>query len=347
MDLIRAVAIVLVILLHAAIEPNLNVDFMSPQGVQLWLTADAYQSIAIVCVPLFVILSGALLLQPQKTDEPLRVFFKKRWKRIGIPLFFWGVIYFIWQFTVRDQAVSADFIFKGILAGPYYHFWFLYVLIGLYLLTPLLRVLVSYADWKIMRYFLVLWFVGTALVPLIGLYSKLSGPEHWFQLSIFILTGLIGYYILGAYISKFKVQSRNLAALVVGGAFATAAGTYLLLTTLGENYSRTLIDSTSLTAIPTSIGVFLLLASVPTKKIEKHTKTSRILAVISQNTLPIYLFHVIVLETLQTGYLGLQISVSTLNPIAGIPLVTALTLLICLAILVPLKKIPYVRRILG
>jgi len=63
--------------------------------------------------------------------------------------------------------------------------------------------------------------------------------------------------------------------------------------------------------------------------------------------LPIYLFHLIVLETFQKGYLGLKISVTNINPIIEIPLVTAVTLLICLAIIVPLKKLPYVKRIIG
>ena len=71
------------------------------------------------------------------------------------------------------------------------------------------------------------------------------------------------------------------------------------------------------------------------------------LKLISQNTLPIFLFHVIVLESLQKGYFGFTISITKMNPIIEIPLITALTLLICLAVIVPLKKIPYVKRIIG
>ena len=65
-DLIRTVAIILVILLHASIEPNPTLDFMSPQGVQLWWASNVYNSIARTAVPLFVMLTGALLLQPNK-----------------------------------------------------------------------------------------------------------------------------------------------------------------------------------------------------------------------------------------------------------------------------------------
>lgn len=79
----------------------------------------------------------------------------------------------------------------------------------------------------------------------------------------------------------------------------------------------------------------------------KFPRGGRALKVVSQNSLPIYLLHVIVLEALQKGYLGFGISVTTINPIIEIPLITAVTPLICLAIIVPLKKLPYMKRILG
>jgi hypothetical protein len=54
-----------------------------------------------------------------------------------------------------------------------------------------------------------------------------------------------------------------------------------------------------------------------------------------------------VLETLQKGYLGFKISVTTINPIIEIPVITAVTLFICLAVIIPLKKIPHVKKVLG
>ena len=152
-DLIRTVAIILVILLHASIEPNLNLSQMSPEGVQLWWASNVYDSISRTAVPLFVMLTGALLLQPFKTNEPLRVFFKKRWNRIGIPVLFWGAIFFIYDFSVKGQTLTLTSVLQGLLAGPYVHFWYLYLLVGLYLITPLVRILVAYSDWRLIKYF--------------------------------------------------------------------------------------------------------------------------------------------------------------------------------------------------
>ncbi len=347
-DLIRTVAIVLVILLHAAIEPNLTVDFMSPQGVQLWWTSHAYESFSLTCVPLFIMLTGALLLQPSKLNEPIRVFLKKRWNRIGIPILFWAAIYFAWRFIVRGETFSLNAIIQGLLAGPYFHFWFLYLLVGLYLLTPIIRVLVEHADIRIIKYFLLLWFLGTAVVPLLTLYSSISPQAVWFKQTVFVLTGMIGYFVLGAYVTKLKLRPSILFLCLVLSSIWTIIGTYFLIGTIGETYSQFFLDASSISVITSSVVLFLMLLSVSARTFEnRFAKGNQALKLISQNILPIYLFHVIVLETLQKGYLGFKISVTTINPIIEIPLVTFVTLLICLAIIVPLKKIPKVKRLIG
>jgi surface polysaccharide O-acyltransferase-like enzyme len=347
-DLIRTVAMILVLLLHVAIEPNLTVDFMSPEGVQLWWASDVYVSVALTCVPLFIMLTGALLLQPSKADEPIGVFFRKRWNRIGIPVIFWGITYFAWRVFVNGETLSIDSVVQGLFAGPYVHFWFLYLLIGLYLLTPIIRVIVVHADWKIVKYFLLIWFVGTGIIPILTLYPSISPQIKWFQDNVFLWTGILGYFILGPFLSKLRFRSSVLYLSLILSTVCTIIGTYFLVGTMGERYSQFFRQASSFNVIIASVSLFLILASIPIQKVEKRsTHGNKVLRLISQNTLPIYLFHLIVLETLQNGYLGFRISVSTINPILEIPLVTFVTLLICLAIIVPLKKIPYVKRMIG
>jgi surface polysaccharide O-acyltransferase-like enzyme len=347
-DLIRTVAMIFVILLHAAIEPYPTLDIMSPQSVQHWWASDVYNSLARTCVPLFIMLTGALLLQPSKADEPLRVFFKKRWNRVGIPILFWSAAYFAWRFFVNGEALALNSFLQSALAGPYFHFWFLYLLVGLYLLTPIIRVIVAHADWRIIKYFFLIWFVGTGIIPLLTLYANISPQTVWFKENVFVLTGLIGYFILGAYVAKLRLRSSILYLILALSSVWTIIGTYFLIGTLGEQYSQFFLDASSFSVIFASVALFLILASVPSQTIEnRFPNGNRVLTLISLNTLPIYLFHVMVLETLQKGYLGFKISVTTMNPIIEIPLITVVTLLICLAIIVPLKKLPYVREIIG
>ena len=203
-DLIRTVAIVLVILLHASTEPYANVELMSPQGVQIWWASNIYDSIARVCIPLFVMLAGALLLQPSKADEPIRVFYKKRWARIGLPVIFWSILYFAWSFLVDGKTFNVDSVIQGVLTGPYYQFWFVYLLIGLYILTPILRVFMKHASNRILKYALLVWFIGTAVMPLLTLLGS-----YYLNANFFVFTGWIGYFVLGAYLLKVRVARKT------------------------------------------------------------------------------------------------------------------------------------------
>jgi surface polysaccharide O-acyltransferase-like enzyme len=343
-DLIRTIAIILVILLHASTQSYPDVGLMSLQGVQIWWASNVYDSISRVCVPLFVMLAGALLLQPSKADEPLKVFFKKRLNRIGIPFLFWGAIYFAWRLFVNGEILTANSIVQGVLGGPYYQFWFLYLLLGLYIVTPVLRVVIKHADWKILRYLIFVWFVGTAIIPLLTLFGSYS-----LNANVFIFTGWLGYFVLGAYLLKVQFKSSILTLVLVLSYLWTIMGTYLVIATMGERFGHFFLDAFSFNIIFASAALFLLLAAIPSQNIAyRFPHGNRVLKLISQNTLPIFLFHAIVLEALQKGYFfGFTISITTMNPFIEIPLLTSLTLLICLAVIVPLKKIPYVKRIIG
>ena len=194
-DLIRTIAIILVIMLHASEEAFPISDIINQTVVTRWWSMTIYNSFARECVPLFVMLSGALLLQSYKIEEPLTVFFKKRLIRIGLPWIFWGIIYFSWIYLVKSDPVSLSSIGQGIATGPYYQFWFLYMLLGLYLITPILRVLVAHASRNLLRYFLLLWFIGTATIPIIDLFTPIVLSS-----SVFLLIGWVGYFLLGLYL---------------------------------------------------------------------------------------------------------------------------------------------------
>jgi surface polysaccharide O-acyltransferase-like enzyme len=161
-----------------------------------WGFVDVYQSLAVpLGVPLFLMLTGALLLQPQKKDT-LRGFFKKRWVRIGLPTLFWAVAYFAWDFLVQKIPFSSAALIQGTLNGPYTHMWYIYVLVGLYLLTPILRIFVANADETLMKYFGGLWGVTVSIVPVFGLFTS-----YTLNSNVFALTGYVGFFVLGTYLT--------------------------------------------------------------------------------------------------------------------------------------------------
>lgn len=359
-DLIRTVAIVGVIFLHAT--NDLSPDSMTSLEVYRWLTVDVYQSIARMAVPLFVMLTGALLLQPAK-NESLSVFFKKRWARIGWPFLFWGALYFVWVFFTKGEAVTFASVFQGYLSGPYLQFWYIYMLAGLYLITPILRVVIAHASDRTVWYFIVIWFIGASLLPLMKFFTG-------FDLSadVFTITGWVGYYILGLYLLKVKIPRTLLVAFMVMGVSLAAIGTVWVSWTVGGGTSYFFQEYLSPTMILASAMAFMLLTTIkispyktppktptpianklpePLPKQDQPSLTRKLMHVISENTLPIFLFHLIVLEALQKGFLGLTLNGVVLNSIIGVPVTTVVVLFICLAVIVPLKKVPYLKNLIG
>ena len=229
---------------------------------------------------------------------------------------------------------------QGVFPGPYVHFWFVYALLRLYLHHTSSEGNCSIHKLESsFHYFLLLWFVGTGIFALLTLYQNIYSQVVWFNHNVFLFTGLIGHSILGAYIKKLKIRRQILYLGLILSTIWTIIGTYLLVGTLGEFYSPFFLDASSFSVIITSVTLFLILASIPNHKIQKrYPFTNRILKIISENTLPLYLFHVIILESLNYGYLGLKISVTTINPIIKISYSNLLDLIIYLAKIITLKN---------
>lgn len=343
MDLIRTTALVLVILLHASIEPLPAIVNGSSDVLVQWWSVNIYHSLSRAGVPLFIMLSGALLLQSVKANESIKTFFKKRASRIALPFLFWGAAYFAWRIFLNNETLTWTSIGQSIIWGPYFHFWFLYMLIGLYLVTPMLRIYVANASWKLQRYALILWVIGTALIPLISILTKYDLNNN-----LFIFTGYVGYYLLGPYLVKVYIRKKISCTLFLAGFIWTAVGTYLITAIKGGTLQFFFYDNLSPGVILAAISLFLILSTIQDSRIkDRFPKVSKLLHFISVNSLGIYLLHLMVLETLQRGYLGLKISLATVNPIIEIPLITIITLSICLLVIYLLKKVPILKNLIG
>ncbi len=344
-DLIRTIAIVLVILLHASNE-TLQMATV-PEGY--WWTAIIYKTISLSCVPLFVMLSGSLLLQPSKLEEPIRVFLKKRLSRIGLAFGFWTVVYLAWAFFISQQPLTwgniGEATLFAVFSGSYFHFWFLYLIIGLYLVTPILRAIICNGKWNVMRYLIMLWFFAVAVVPII----QLAGIYTFYNL-VFLIIGWIGYFALGAYLQRVNVRSIFLYGLLGLSFVWTIFGIWLMnypLADMGKN--NFFFDYLTANVILGSIALFMLLIKIrpfnwPGRT---HPTTTRIITVIGQNTLPIFLLHVIILESLQRGFFGFTLSALTLNPVLEIPLATVVTLFITVGLILLMRKVPVLRKLIG
>lgn len=346
-DLIRTIAMVEVILLHAAGRwaiTSQEINQMNPLEITHWGIVNIYQSIGAIAVPLFLMLTGALLLQPEK-QESLGVFFKKRWARIGLPSLFWGVAYFVWDFTVQNIPFTPSVIIQGILNGPYTQMWYLYVLVSLYFLTPILRTFIAHADPTLIKYFAVLWIASVAIIPVFSLFTTFELNSN-----VFTLTGYVGFFVLGTYLSTVQIRRSTITILMILGISLTALFTYVLAANVGGKEMYFFQQYFSPTVILASVMMFLLLLTIKPPTVQKESRPSafhKLISVISQHTLAIFFIHVMIIESIQLGYFGFTLNRNTLNPIIEVPLLTAITLLASLAIILLLKKVPYLKKLIG
>ncbi|MBT8172183.1 acyltransferase family protein [Candidatus Bathyarchaeota archaeon] len=335
-------------MLHAANEYYTTILASPLESTLFWWTSTVYKSFTLSCVPLFIMLSGALLLQPSKLNESIRVFFKKRVKRIGFAFIFWSLIYLGWAFFISNTPITVNNFVEGSLyslfSGSYYHFWFLYLILGLYLFTPILRAIVAYDSQKILKYFIILWFLGVSVVPVIQLITNYALND-----TLFVMGGTIGYFLLGIYLQRIKIRSLILYGLFFASIVFTIISTWLLrfeFYSIGQDYF--FFDYLSVNVILSSVTLFMILCKFPAEW-PKHTSSliRGIVHAISKNTLPIYLFHLIIMETFQRGYLGFKLSLTTMNPIIGVPIITIVTLFITLGLILLMKKVPILKTIIG
>jgi len=342
-DVIRCIAITLVIIVHCSGFPY---EFLNAQTTSLdilgWFSTDFYATIGLLGVPLFVMLTGALLLNPNREDEPLKVFYKKRLDRIGLPFVFWTIIYFIWSFTVVGEPLTLHNIGQGLINGSFSHLWYLYLLMGLYAVTPVLRVLVKHLERKLFTYILIIWFVGTLTTPFIHTFTTFDYNPY-----PFVFLDWVGYFLIGTYILYSNIRRSRAALLVILGVIGSAGGEWVLTAILGKTYTGYFHSYMNATIIIASVSLFYLLISFDFNRIGNYSKTSRIIHWVSQNTFPIYLIHMIVLGALSINVLGLWLNRPTFVPLFDVPFFAVIVLAVSAGSIYLLKKVPILKKLVG
>jgi len=339
-DLMRVVAIFFVLVLH------ISEDVTSHWGrIPLfdWMSGNVYNALARFCVPVLFMVTGSLLLGRQ---EDLRTFFSKRLRKIAIPLIVWSFIYLLWS---RDYANFTPFnafkaMVKTILTGPaYYHLWFMYALIGIYLLIPILRAFVQSADETLVWYLIALWFFAD---PLLAYLERLVGFK--FGLDLGFMLGYIGFVVMGYQMGRIRFSRKWVLAAAIGLFLATGYTVYATYRAtldagrlFGWYYGYETINVTLMSAC-----AFILLKALG-EYLSVHASRFLVPAITSLSTASfgIYLVHIIVLAWLQTGALGFKVSVLSAPPLYMIPLMALAAFLISFVIVYFIQKIPLLREI--
>lgn len=337
-DLLRSFATIGVILLHLASSQIGNV----PVGSGAWQVFNLYDGLLRWCVPVFVMLSGMFMLDP-KRPLPLSKLFFHNILRILLCLLFWNWLYIL----IGSGNISLHGILWALreaFGGQYhYHLWFLYVLLGLYLVTPILRAFVRGASRGDLHYFLLLAFLFSSLIPTVCyLWPGSTGTlQLWYRrLSVQVITGYVGFYVGGYYLKEYTISRVSEAIIyVLGGlgAVATVWGT-AVLSGRGGKLVTTLYEYTSPNVVCFSVAVVVLFRYVLGVS-EERSRRQR-LSGMARISFGIYLVHDFFIMLLA----NLHITALSFSPVAAVPVLGAVVFLLSFAVAWLVSRIPFVGR---
>lgn len=338
-DNLRVIATVSVILLHISASLALRYNTLP---LFKWWVGNAVDGFTRYCVPVFVMISGSLLLGKEYS---ISSFLKKRFLRVFLPFLFWALAYcfFYWYvLPIKKQPHGSAIIqwtWELISNGISYHFWFIYMLLGLYVIIPLINPFIKKLSDKNLIIILIIWATSIFINSLFTIFLK---KENIFSFYFCKLYGYLGYLILGYYLSTHDIlEKKSLATgllIWISGCVVTIFGTYYL--SLGEKkFISILYDFLSFNVAISATGLFFFL-----KKFELENKALILLRnQICKYSFGIYLVHVMVLGFLFNA--GIYWNMT--NPLLSVPLIFVLCLSISILVIYILNKIPYGKYISG
>ena len=338
LDIIKTVAIITVLMTHISASFVILFPVSSPEFI--W--GNIIDSLSRIGVPLFVMVSGALFLDEDKPFDA-KSFFRKHLLKMVVLLVIWSIVYGIFYSMVSGVSI-LDYIFN--FAGTLYpHIWYMYMIIGLYLITPVLRLFVKRENSKYILYFIILSVCGNFIPSFLGIFKNIFGftvANYSSRLYLNFASGYTTYFLLGWYITNvdIKKKAKNILIALGGmGLILMIVLTQAFESSIPASYQFT-YDSLSILPFVYSLGSFLLLY-----RKENTKKNRKVFHFISKYTFGIYMLHIIFLE----------IFMNYILPYSPSTFITPLLYMVLLFVVIGaasvlfsylIEKVPYVRKLL-
>lgn len=340
LEVLRCVALLCVIAVHVAAIPIQNWE--TNPGTWYFVYPVTY-AVGCLGVPLFLMISGSLLLDPQKNIS-LEKLYKKMIPRILLPLLFFGYCFALMEIFFDTHTIKVSMFVEGLVhvlnKTSWEHLWYLYLLIGIYLLLPIIRVLLNKITDKQLEYLMGVLFFLAFVIPtvnkVLGTTISLEEPKPLCHITSFIMGYVVSRYHTSERFKKYLYLSGSVsfAILLIFELFAGKISY--------ESY-KMLVGYDCIFIFAVGSMIFLLFHD---KKdaIEKIITIpgGKIILSLAECSFGIYLIHPVIMNIL---YKVMGWQPVMFNPVISIPA-------FCIAFIVPchiavwiMKKIPVIRRL--
>ncbi len=305
-----------------------------------FLISVIFNSFARVCVPLFFMISGMLLIN-EKHDS------KKYFKRISkfiIILIVWSIIYLITNKQLNGNILNKIIISIFNASETQNHLWYMYAIIGVSIALPFVQSMCSNLTQEKENLFLVLWLLLSGLVVIIVPVSRIitnSNIDITYPIPLINATYYLGYFICGYILNKRLKEIKNkkkanliCIALIMLSNIITISVTYFVSIKNGVLYEP-MIWYRSIFTIISASSIFSLFIINNDKFNNKKVMN------ISRLTFGVYLIHMIFLNIIKEN-----IVIINYSSLFAIPLITIIIYLVSLISIFIIKKIPVLRNLI-
>lgn len=333
LDILRIIATIGVLANHIPLAA-VHIYDKTATDIDRWLV-NGNVHVMHFAVPVFVMITGALLLSPEKMIDYKKILTKYVWRMVVIlalvgTVFAWMEIYFQDKHFALEQIPQAMLnTFEG---HTWKHMWYLYMLVGLYLILPVLKSTVNTLEQSQLDCLIIIGFLFTCVMPGLEKFTSISVGVKFPVVSQYVFCLLLGYRMNKTEFYRWRVLMALLVLLMVAyitlGYLEYVMG-YKSLTWFSAYNSPMMIFY--------SACVFLLFKSLPWKGEWLLTHGGRIFA---RDSFGIYVFHML--------WVNVIYKVVKFNPIEQglwtlVPILIAVTLLAWGTTIV-FRKVPYVGR---
>ncbi|MBQ6841308.1 MAG: acyltransferase family protein [Bacilli bacterium] len=327
LDTLRVLSMFLVIVIHVA---NYYCRAFSQISSLSYFGAVIFNAIARVSVPIFFMISGALLLS-KEYDEKKNF---QRIKKMIITLTIFTIVYLLWdKFYMHKEFTN----YIGLLTSPERSMlWFMYAIIAIYIALPFIKCMTDNMNEKLDKSFIVLWMLFNGVVYLLNLFVDLDVK---YLVPILSGTYYLGYFIAGYLIYKYKdviaSKKNNILWIIVLVLSLTATIGFTYVRSLDFNrYYDNFLAYRSIFVILSSLSIFLLIYfNLPNKKI-------KLVSFVSPYSFGVYLVHGIILNFLMEDIL----SYIKINSFIGIPICVIILSIFSVIVVALLKKVPVLKK---
>lgn len=343
-DRLRVLSILAVILLHTS---AINHGTLNSRSIA-WQTLNLYNSISRWCVPVLIMISGALFLSRKIS---LKTIYQKNIARLCSAFFVWSLFYnalipVVKAFISPETSVTISEIIKNVIIGST-HLWFLPMIIGLYMCIPFFQKVTE--DEMLMKYFLLLSFVFTFCIPqLVNLASDfpeifplsvISGMEELVErMHMDTVFGYSFYFILGYFLNRREFSKKQQHILLLSG------GAGFLLTILLNGLAAwktgqpcsTYYSNFSINVLFEAVGIFIFCKYPPYRFLVPDQVFSRL----SGYSFGAYLVHVAFLRL----FPHFGIDTLWIHPLIAVPVIAILVSVLSFFTSFVLNHIPYIKK---